>query len=94
MTQDAAEYLAGWVAKKYKQKFLELGCTTTEFHTSSNNDHSYLLPSWIDHLSYGGMIVPSNNFKNQIFRAEKFFKKITKHKIPKGPGVLKQLIGT
>lgn len=29
MTQDAVEYLAGWIAKKFKIKFPEIGCTTT-----------------------------------------------------------------
>jgi len=27
MTQDAVEYLAGWIAKKHKKKFPEIGCT-------------------------------------------------------------------
>jgi len=30
MTEDAVEYLAGWVANKYRQKFPKLGCTTTK----------------------------------------------------------------
>lgn len=92
MTEDAVEYLAGWIAKKYRQKFPELGGTTTEAKVKSIDEHDYLLPSWIDCLSYGGLIVPSNNFKKHLFRAERIFKKTTKQKIPKGPTVVKQLL--
>lgn len=91
MTEDATEYLAGWVAKKYKDKFPELGITTTKFNNSNVSDHNYLLPSWIEHLSYGGLTMPSLSFKKQISRVERIFKKITQQKIPKGPGVVKQL---
>ncbi|KAL4152818.1 hypothetical protein QTP88_000651 [Uroleucon formosanum] len=91
MTQDAIEYLAGWIAKKYRMKFPELGCTTTQLNTSRVNDHNYQLSTWTEHLSYGGLIVPSNYFKTKIFRIEKLFKKITKRQIPKGPRVVKQL---
>lgn len=91
MTEDAIEYLAGWVAKKYKQKFPELGSTTTTFNSSNVRDHNYLLPSWIEHLSYGGLTMPSISFKNQISRVERIFKKITLQKIPKGPCVVKCL---
>lgn len=43
MTKDTIEYLAGWVAKKYKQKFPNLGSTTTTFNSSYEKDHNYLL---------------------------------------------------
>jgi len=91
MTQDAIEYLAGWIAKKYRMKFPELGCTTTQLNTSRVNDHNYQLSTWTEHLSYGGLIVPSNYFKTKIFRIEKLFRKITKRQIPKGQRVVKQL---
>lgn len=89
MTQDAVEYLAGWIAKKHKKMFPEICCTTTQLNTS--RDHNYQLPTWIEHLSYGGLIVPSIYFKTKIFRIEKFFRKLTKQKIPKEPSVIKQL---
>lgn len=91
MSEDAIEYLAGWVARKYKQKFPELGSITTTFNSSNISDHNYLLPSWIEHLSYGGLTMPSISFKKQILRVERIFNKITQQKIPKGPGVIKQL---
>ncbi|CAI6375222.1 unnamed protein product [Macrosiphum euphorbiae] len=91
MTNDAVEYLAGWVAKKHKLKFPEIGSITASKKSRATNDHDYLMPSWISHLSYGGLITPSKNFKVNIFRVERLFKKMTKQLIPKGSGVVKKL---
>lgn len=85
MVQDAVEYLAGWVAKIFRLKFPELGSTTTEQHLNkSSHGHDYVILPWINHLSYGSLTVPSDEFKNNIFRIERLFNKITKHKIPEG----------
>ncbi|KAL4122912.1 hypothetical protein QTP88_015163 [Uroleucon formosanum] len=65
MTKDTVEYLIGCVAKKYRKKYPELGSTTTVL---GNTCHDYTLPTWVQHLSYGGLIVPSNDFKNLILR--------------------------
>jgi len=56
LTTDATEYLAGWVSKKYKLQFLELGLTTTTtIHSIQNTKcHDYSVPSWKNRLSYGG----------------------------------------
>jgi len=91
MTNDAVEYLAGWVAKKRKLKFPEIGSITTAKKSRATNEHDYLMPSWISHLSYGGLITPSKNFKTNIFRVERLFKKMTKQLIPKGSGAVKRL---
>lgn len=90
MTQDSIEYLAGWVAKKYKSKFPELGSTTSQ-KSSLINEHNYLMPTWINHLSYGGLIIPSNDFRKIVFRLERLFNKLTRKIIPKGSGVVKLL---
>lgn len=84
MEEDATEYLAGWVAKKYKIQFPELGSITTKCNLERPLEHDY-------HLSYGGLIAPSQDFKNQIIRIERLLKKITKNQIPKRPGVVKYL---
>lgn len=89
---DATEYLAGWVAKKYKLQFPELGSTTTTVNSIQiTHGHDYSIPSWINRLSYGGLIITSNDFKIKMFRIEKLYRKITKQQIPKGPGVVKNL---
>ncbi len=43
MTKDAVEYLIGWVAKKYRKKYPELGSTTTVL---DNTCHDYTLSTW------------------------------------------------
>lgn len=91
MEEDATEYLAGWVAKKYKIQFPELGLTTTKCNLEIPLEHDYQIPTWIHHLSYGGLIAPSQDFKNQVIRIERLFKKITKNQIPKRLGVVKYL---
>jgi len=71
---DATEYLAGWVAKKYKLQFPELGSTTTTVNSiQKTHGHDYLVPSWINRLSYGGLIIPSDDFKIKMFRVEKLY---------------------
>lgn len=42
-------------------------------------------------MSYDGLIIPSHDFKTNIFRIERLLNKITKQKIPKGPKVVKKL---
>jgi len=92
MAIDGIEYLAGWVAKKFKLTFPEIGCTTTELNKKKSlPDHDYIMPSWINHLSYGGLITPSNDFRNIIIRVERLFNKFTKHEVPKGPNVVSKL---
>ncbi|KAF0722042.1 THAP domain-containing protein 1-like [Aphis craccivora] len=75
-----------------KQQFPELGSTTTQYNAAQNeNGHDYTMPSWINHLFYGGLIVPSYNFRTHIFRIERLLNKITKQQILKGPKVVKNL---
>lgn len=42
MTKDAVEYLIGWVAKKYRKKYPELGSMT---YVLGNTCHDYTLPT-------------------------------------------------
>lgn len=53
--------------------------------------HDYEIPSWINHVSYGGLIEPSSEFKKIIFRIERLFNKFIKNTINKGPNIVKQL---
>ncbi|KAL4126486.1 hypothetical protein QTP88_010708 [Uroleucon formosanum] len=45
MTKDAVEYLIGWVTKKYRRKYPELGSTTTVL---GNTCHDYTLPTRVN----------------------------------------------
>jgi len=68
MTNDALKYLAGWIAKKYQHKFPKLGSNTSKSsYDKSSHERNYSMSSWINHISYYGLIVPSDNFKTHIF---------------------------
>ncbi|KAF0759977.1 THAP-type domain-containing protein [Aphis craccivora] len=88
-SENESEIKTGWVAKKYRSTIPEIGCTTTEFNkTKTLPGHDYMIPSWINHLSYGGLIIPSDYFKKIIFRAEQLFNKFTKYQVPKGSNLM------
>lgn len=94
MDNDAVEYLAGWVAKKHRFNIPGIGSTTTQVNKNNIKNtlgHDYEIPSWINHVSYGGLIEPSSEFKKIIFRIERLFNKFTKNTINKGPNIVKQL---
>jgi len=65
--EDGIEYLAGWVARKYKRDFPDLA-EVQHTHT----DHNYLeMPSWLSHLSFGGLSIPSSNWLSMVRKIEK-----------------------
>jgi hypothetical protein len=55
---DGLVYLLGYLAKKHLKENPEFGCYTHQSNESLNL-HSYVLPSWIQSLSFGGLIPPS-----------------------------------
>lgn len=68
--EDGLHYLAGWIAKKLRKSHPELGN-----YTSKVQYNNKILPSWIKHLSFGGLVEPSNEWKNKITELENNFKK-------------------
>lgn len=84
------EYLAGWVALKYKSKIPEIGYMAP-LNNSDNLSGQNKMPSWMDHLSYNEVIIPSNDFKKIIFRVEHLFNKFTKCKMFKDSKLLAKL---
>lgn len=66
-SQDGLDYLAGWIAKKFKARYPELGKFTTHKEV---NEEAHCLPSWIAHLSFGGLVVPSEMWKMQVMKME------------------------
>lgn len=64
---DGLHYSAGWIAKRLKSSHPELGSLT------STLEHSYNLPSWVNHLSFGGLTEPSYSWKSDIIILEKLF---------------------
>jgi len=80
MDFDGLEYLAGWVAYKHKKETW-LGCATRD-----GPRKSYLhLPSWVQHLSFGGLMDPSPEWMQKCKEIEAIFQKFHGSEINKGP---------
>ena len=62
-TNDTFEYLAGYLAKKYKETLPNLVDHTYKI----KNDNSYDIPSWVQQLSHGSPIKPTENWHNTVF---------------------------
>lgn len=67
-SNDAISYLAGWVAKKFLGEF-NLG----EYTYNIKRVHDYAIPPWIEHLSYGGLVTPTDEFLQKIKVLESLF---------------------
>lgn len=90
---DALNYLSGWVAYKYKLKFPELGNYTNK----NKAEHSYSIPSWVQHLSFGGLIQPSDKWFSICSNLEKWFTRYhrsedSKISLRTGKGVVTNLV--
>lgn len=83
--RDGLQYLAGWVAKKHKKEFPNLGNHTYQLKQSTET------PSWIKHLSYGGLMEPSNEWKLNARLLEKYFVKFHGQKFRRENGVTKKM---
>lgn len=76
--KDGLAYIAGYLAKKLKEKHPELGKYTYQINEGINM-HSYgHFPSWIKNLSFGGLIQPSDEWLDQVQRMDKYFVKLHK----------------
>lgn len=81
---DGLEYLAGWIAKKLKATHPQLGSYT---YKNLRN-----MPTWVSHLSYGGLIQPSEEFMAQIQQLEKLFSKYIKKGFKNVTGINKLIV--
>ncbi|KAG5866852.1 hypothetical protein JTB14_020672 [Gonioctena quinquepunctata] len=61
-----------------------------------STEHDYSLPTWVQHLSYGGLIKPNESWKSSIEKFNVEFKKFHQqdlgHGLRKGKRVTKELI--
>lgn len=72
--KNAVLYIAGFLAKKFSDKFPDLGTYT--FTTEKNNsDHTYYFakPSWTENLSFEGLPEPSDVWAAAVTKMEKYF---------------------
>lgn len=73
--KDGFNYLCGWLAQKFKNKYSFLGLYTNDL---PRKNHEYSLPgSWVQHLSFGGLTEPSQDWVEKAFLLERHFKKCT-----------------
>ncbi|KAG5866501.1 hypothetical protein JTB14_012598 [Gonioctena quinquepunctata] len=91
-TGDALECIGGYIAKKYRKKYPDLGDHIYKYST----EHDYSLPTWVQHHSYGGLIEPNESWKSTIEKFnvefEKFHQQDLGHGLRKGKRVTKKLI--
>lgn len=85
--EDGFIYLCGWLARKFKNKYPYLGNYTKD----TKPDHSYSTPSWLQHLSFGGLTEPTTDWINKAKDFEKLFKKFHTEKINTDTNVTKRL---
>ena len=86
-TYDALEYIAGYLAKQFKDKIPHLGDITARI----KSDHTYNLPSWVQQLSYGGLIKPSNEWLQKIIKWNHYFEIFHGNAFRKGPLITQRL---
>jgi hypothetical protein len=86
-TDDALEYIAGYLGKKYKTGLPNLGDYTYKMST----DHYYSIPSWVQQLSYGGLIKPSEQFSKKVKKWNLYFQSYHGESLRKGQGVVQNL---
>lgn len=87
---DALEYIAGYLLKKHKNilSTFHFG----DFTYKLKEDYSYNLPSWVQQLSYGGLIKPTTEWLNIIKKWNTYFEHVHgKCEIVSTPGVVKKL---
>ncbi|KAL5239126.1 hypothetical protein ACI65C_006536 [Semiaphis heraclei] len=85
--EDGFIYLCGWLARKFKNKYPHLGNYTKD----KKLEHSYSMPSWVHHLSFGGLTEPTDYWVMQAKQFENIFKKFHKEKVDPNSNIVKRL---
>lgn len=69
-------FFIGFLAKKHIKEFPELACYTRD--NEPPNKHSYSIPSWVQSLSFGGLMDPSEEWYQSVLNMDKHFTDIHK----------------
>lgn len=85
--EEAISYIAGYVAYKVREEDPTLGTMTKDLPPNLQND------SWIEMLSYAGLTVPTDSWKNTVNDFEKVFESLhgKEDLYNKEKGVIKEL---
>lgn len=77
--KDGLAYIAGYLAKKHKESHPDLGKYTYKIDKGISQ-HSYShFPSWIQNLSFGGLIEPSDKWLDYVNKMDTYFQKLHKN---------------
>lgn len=87
---DGLIYIAGYLARKFKDKYPDLGSYTHEIEKKEM--HTYSMPSWVQSLSFGGLTEPSTSWKNNVFRMDKYFVKYHKDTFREKQNIMKNTV--
>jgi hypothetical protein len=86
---DGFKYLCGFITRKFKENFPDMGIDTKDIIS----DHSYSHPpDWLQFLSFRGLTVPSHKWLKEARIIEKYFKKYHAEGFRKGSGITKKLV--
>lgn len=67
-------WLCGWIARKFKQKYPSMGTYTKDLKTKKIPELAYNTElTWIQHLSFGGLTEPSEEWVQQAKKMENVF---------------------
>lgn len=83
---DGLMYVAGYLARKHRDQFPDLGSYT--YKEDSKNIHSYSMPSWVQQLSFGGLTQPSEEWMKNVEKMETFFNKFHKGTLRTGKNIV------
>jgi len=83
--EDGFIYLCGWLARKFKNKYLHLGNYTKD----NKPEHSYSMPSQVHHLSFGGLTETTDYW---VMHAKQFSKSFIKKKLTQTQILLKDYL--
>jgi hypothetical protein len=85
---DELIYLPGFLAKQNLTKHPYLGTFT---HTTKDlTFHTYAMPSWLQSLSFGGLIEPSSEWLSRVKIMEKYYQKYHKQQFQEGKNIIKR----
>lgn len=76
--KDGLAYIAGYLAKKHRDSHPDLGKYTYTLNESINQHNYSHFPSWIQNLSFGGLIQPSDEWLDHVTKMDKYFQKFHK----------------
>lgn len=84
MEQECAQYIAGYVANRFSNKYPQL--TSNIVDQPSN--------SWTQYISKGSLKMPSHSLERAIEQLEKYFIELHGNSLSKAPNIIKILSNT